>query len=300
MSQIDPTISFLSSPEILVSGLVYFLNGVVLLPTSSACSSPTPPRIHQERREAVIPDRIPHRFKPSQPQTELPPPHSPPPPAAPSPLPVEGYHTAVFVGPRPDAQKPWRVTVVLHGNYDRPEWQCETWQMVASFHGWILCPRGVPTYWAQKSEDRWMYRGAPHTAKEIQAALDALKAAYPGQVSDEEMVLVGFSLGAILSPAILQLMPKRFTTLFLIEGAVDKLDKHTLGAIKKSGIRAVGLAMSSGKYRTAAKQVTKWLKKLGMRTAFVNMAGAGHNYRADFTTKGREALRQLINSDESN
>ena len=307
MSQCDPTLSFLSSPEIHVSGLVYVLRDVILCLTLSSCSSPPrgtpepfdiPLGTHDRQiafqERSISSTTLKHASVPA-PDIETAPVENPVPlPSSSTPLNVEGYQRAEYVGPDKGVAPPWRVTVVLHGNYDRPEWQCETWKHVAGFHGFILCPRGVPTHWAPKSEDRWMYRGAEKTSKEINAAIEALKASYPGQIIENEMILVGFSLGAILSPGILELNPNRFRTLFLVEGLVDKLDKRKLRDIKRAGILRMGLAMSTGKYRAAAKQILKWNKKLDMPTVFVNMAGAGHNYHPEFPTMGREALLRLL------
>lgn len=306
MSHSDPTLSFLSSPEIFVSGLVYFLAGVILHTTLSSCSSPlktlseekhkTTTKNNTRTKDPIRSNTATKRQNVETTNTPAPPDNvsEPLPPSIPTPLPVDGYRTAVFVGPDMDVPKPWRITVVLHGNYDRPEWQCETWKQVAGFYGFILCPRGIPTYWAPKSEDRWMYRGAEKTSSEINAGISALKSAFPGQISDDGMILVGFSLGAILSPGILRLNPQKFKTLFLIEGLVDKLDKRTLRNIKKTGINRIGLAMSTGKYRIAAKKIVRWNEKLGIQSVFVNMAGAGHNYHPDFPTMGRKALMQLL------
>jgi predicted esterase len=310
MSQSDPTCSFLSSPGILVSGLVYLVAGVVFLHTSVVCTSCccNAPSLGSDRIVPKGPSpqagstHTPEKLAPgSIAATPKTPPSKRPivPPTAPTPLAVKGFQDAVYVGPEASIPKPWRVTVVLHGNYDRPEWQCDTWRAVADFYGWILCPRGIPTYWAPKSEDRWMYRGAERTAREIDAAIAALKTAYPGNVEESDMILVGFSLGAILSPSIIKRHPHRYKTLFVIEGLVDKLDKRQLRELKKNGIQAMGLAMSTGKYRAAAKTVMQWLQKLNVRAEFINMAGAGHDYHPSFSKTARPALKRLTGHDGS-
>jgi predicted esterase len=219
------------------------------------------------------------------------------PPRAPQPLPVEGFFPASHVGPE-DLSGPKPVTVVLHGNYDRPEWQCETWQRVAAFRGWVLCPRGTPTPWASPAEDRWHYPGRKAVEREIEAALEALETRYAPLVSREEMVLAGFSLGAIYAPGVIIGRPGRFAYLFLIEGGVDKLDKWQLNALKRAGVKGIGMAMSSPKYRSAAKSLMKKIAKRGMRAVFVDMKGAGHNYRSDFVDTGRDALASLIEGRE--
>ena len=287
----DPTISFLSSPGSHISGLVYLLLAAI------ACSEPV-------GLQTTEPRRIPRSTTVSAAKAPSPAPNIEKEPASPGvpwsapplleTLPVEGFHTTVYVPPKSRDAKPHPVTIVLHGNFDRPEWQCDTWRDVAASHGWVLCPRGVPTPWAEKSADRWMYRGADRTLTEIDAALTALSRKYNGYVDTHRMVLAGFSLGAILASPIAITSPNRFTTLFLIEGGLKTLDKRKLLALKRSGVEAIGLAMSSPKYRAQAKKLLSTLKKLGIRAQYVDMAGAGHNYHPDFPRKGATALRWLL------
>jgi hypothetical protein len=218
-------------------------------------------------------------------------------PQVPTPLKVDGFRPASHVGPDdPSTSKP--VTVVLHGNYDRPEWQCDTWKQVAGFYGWILCPRGVPTQWAPPEEDRWLYRGQEATQREIDAGLAALEDRYPSLVSRDGMVLVGFSLGAILAPGMVTSRSGMYSFLFLIEGGVDKIEAWHLRALKRAGVKGIGMAMSTGKYRQAAKTLEKRIAKRGIKTVFVDMRGAGHNYRSDFVTTGQKALARLVGADE--
>ena len=219
---------------------------------------------------------------------------SPRAPSRPEPLDVPGFHAASHVGPDADATWPKPVVVVLHGNYDRPEWQCETWKAVAGFYGWLLCPRGKPTPWAPKSADRWLYRGRDATQKEIEAGLDALENKYKGRVTRSGMILVGFSLGAIYAPALVAMRATMYSCLFLIEGGVDKIDKQRLRGLKRAGVQGIGFAMSSPKYREATMPLVKKALKLGMKSVYVDMRGAGHNYRRDFDVTGKEALQRLV------
>src|SRR5262245_33853722 len=69
-----------------------------------------------------------------------PPAPAPPPPPPPEPavltaaepfvdLPVEGHGAAVVSLPR-GARDKRPVVIATHGNYDRPEWQCEVWREI--------------------------------------------------------------------------------------------------------------------------------------------------------------------------
>src|SRR5690606_15835456 len=90
------------------------------------------------------------------------------------------------------------VVVALHGNYDRPEWQCEIWRGITGGFAFVLCPRGIPRAGAPKSEDRWEYAGVDKTEKELVAGLEALAKRYPSWVDEGPVLFTGFSLGAIL------------------------------------------------------------------------------------------------------
>ncbi|MFO8070723.1 MAG: hypothetical protein R6V85_02505 [Polyangia bacterium] len=207
---------------------------------------------------------------------------------------MEGFRPASHVGPDESGEWPRPVTVVLHGNYDRPEWECDLWKNVAGFHGWVLCPRGVPTPWAEPSLDRWTYKGRAAVAREIEAALSALEERYPGRVSRDEMVLAGFSLGAILAPALAVDEPGRYDVLFLVEGGTKKLDRRWILSLKKAGVRGVGLAMSGAGRRNIARGAARRLDRLGLGAAFVDMSGAGHAYSDDFARAGRAAVEKLL------
>lgn len=186
------------------------------------------------------------------------------------------------------------MVIVLHGNFDRPEWECETWKEVAGFYGWILCPRGVRTPWATLAEDRWTYRGSEAVRREIEAAMRALEQRYPDRVTREGTVLVGFSLGANLAPAIARSDPGVYPYLVLVEGGGKQMERTWVAALKRSGVRAVGLAMSLPHLRNKARQALPRFERAGIRAVFVDMQGAGHGYRGDFGVTGRQALEQLV------
>jgi predicted esterase len=220
-------------------------------------------------------------------------PESPLPPLRPEPLEVPGFAPASHVGPSGEAQWPRPVVVVLHGNFDRPEWECDVWAEVASSRGFVLCPRGVRTPWASLKEDRWTYKGAARVEAEIEAGLAALEARYPGRVTRENMVLAGFSLGAILAPGPVESSPGKYKHLFLVEGGVEKLDRKRIEALRRAGLAGVGLAMSAPGRRRLANAAIAQLRAAGLQAIFVDMKGAGHAYSAQFGTTGAAALQAL-------
>jgi predicted esterase len=111
-------------------------------------------------------------------------------------LEVPGHSDAALVVPRSSEPRP--VVVALHGNFDRPEWACESWAEIVRGRAFVLCPRGVPRRGVSRAEDRWTYRGAGAVVDEVEAARRALVARYGARVAAGPDVWVGFSLGAHL------------------------------------------------------------------------------------------------------
>ncbi len=215
-------------------------------------------------------------------------------PQQPAPLAVKGWEAASHVAPDGPLNRAWPVVVVLHGNFDRPEWECALWKEVAGFYGWVLCPRGVRSRGATRAQDRWTYASRPAAKRETEAALQALEVRYPGRVSREGMVLAGLSLGAIMAPNIAREEPGKWSLLFLIEGGMNKLLSIPVPVLEKVGVRGVGLAMSGKWRRRRASKFVKTHRETSFATAFVDMEGAGHTYSHDFESRGRAALLQLL------
>jgi predicted esterase len=221
-------------------------------------------------------------------------PANPKPPRVVSRLVVEGFKPASHVGPKDTGHWPKPIVVVLHGNFDRPEWECATWKEVADFYGWILCPRGVRTPSASEGEDRWTYRGPGAVEKEVEAGVRALEARYPGKVSRAGMVLVGFSLGANYAPGLVLRLSGQYPYLFLVEGGLKKLDRPMIRRLQKAGLKGVAMAMSVESRRRMAKNLVPMFRARGIEAVFVDMKGAGHGYREDFVHSGRVGLEKIV------
>ncbi len=282
-----------------LSGAMFYLAHVVLLLTIGCSPS-------VDARDKPAPGKPPENAKEAKPSTptsdnlskdsviDANQPKSVEVPHVPTDLWVEGFRNASHVGPDKPAQGGSPVVIILHGNYDRPEWECDLWKEVAGFYGWTLCPRGIPTPWADRAADRWMYQSRKKAVEEIDAALRSLKATYPGQVRDDGTVLVGFSLGAMYAPNIAIESPGKYSWLYLVEGGASQLDKPRISSLKKAGVLGIGMAMSTGSNRNAAAKALGNIKKSGLKVVYVNMAGAGHSYKYDFEFTGRQSLMELL------
>jgi hypothetical protein len=218
-------------------------------------------------------------------------------PSIPSPLKVKGFNAASHVAPNGKLKWPMPVIIVLHGNYDRPEWECDIWKKTAGYYGWILCPRGKLSPWASPGDDRWTYDTFENIRKEISSALISLENKYPGKVSRKGMVLAGFSLGANLAPRVAELSRGRYEYLFLVEGGVKKLKVSGVLSLKRSGIKGIVLAMGVRIQIKRAKTLLKILNRVKLPAVFINMKGAGHSYSDDFNKTGKAALKRIVGMD---
>jgi predicted esterase len=194
-------------------------------------------------------------------------------------LDVEGFNAAVVAVPVA-AQEPRPVVLALHGNYDRPEWQCQVWRDVVGPRPWVLCPRGVPRSDAPKRLDRWTYAGAKKLEQEIEAALAALVAAYPKHVDAEWPVFTGFSLGAILGVRLLSRKDKtlRFRAAVLVEGGYKGWHFASAKAFAAQGGERVLFACGQSACRHAAKQASRVLSRHEVLAEIASGGEVGHTY----------------------
>mgnify|MGYP000592653547 CR=1 FL=1 len=211
-----------------------------------------------------------------------------------TPLEVDGFHPASHAGPQGDDPWPRPVVVVVHGMLYRPEWECDRWKQVAGWYGWILCPRGIRDKRAPLRQERWTFGNRADVAKEIEAGLSALEARYPGQVTRSGMVLVGASLGANMATDLMRRAPGQYSFLVIVEGGGQSLQRANLHAMRQDGLVGVAMAMSQQPRRRRALDLMPKLKEAGLRAVFIDMKGAGHNYRDDFPTTGLSGMKTLI------
>lgn len=193
-------------------------------------------------------------------------------------LPVPGYGAAVVSVPL-GAREPRPVVLALHGNYDRPEWQCEVWRAITGGFPWVLCPRGVPRSDAPKSEDRWTYTTAAKVGDEVRAALAALAGGFPKHVDAEAPIFTGFSLGAILGVHLLSgdALPL-VRSAVLIEGGYGGWHVPRIKAFAAKGGVRVLFACGQSACRHASKQTGQLMQKHGVSVDVASGGDIGHTY----------------------
>jgi poly(3-hydroxybutyrate) depolymerase len=215
-------------------------------------------------------------------------PAAPPIPREATPLPVKGYQDASHVGPA-DSSQPSPLVVVLHGNYDRPEWECELWSRILGGGTWVLCTRGVRRPGTTDEEDRWTYPSLASCKAELGAAVAALRARYGSAVGEGVHLLVGMSLGSMMARDMAIAEPKRFARLALVEGGTSGWTDPVARSFQKGGGARVVFACGQAGCAERARAAVEALRKAGAVARLVSDPSAGHNYSEKMILELREA-----------
>ncbi|MBX3183053.1 MAG: hypothetical protein KIT72_17325 [Polyangiaceae bacterium] len=227
-------------------------------------------------------------------------------------LEVSGFRPATVSLPL-GATEPRPILVALHGNYDRPEWQCMVWGELVRYAAFVLCPRGIPRTDAPKSEDRWTYGALGATLKELYAGLRALREAYPDHADVGPAVFTGFSLGAILGVHALGPEPGSsvarergeeppFQHAILVEGGAEGWHaRRATRFVAERPLQVAGAGVLFGCGQHACRQQGTRAARLltqGGATAQVAFGGnVGHTYDGQVAAAIAEALPELLGSD---
>jgi len=212
------------------------------------------------------------------------------------PLEVAGWRPATVAVPvGATGSRP--VVLALHGNFDRPEWQCDVWRTITRGHAFVLCPRGETRPDAPPPLDRWTYGRAADVRREIDAALAALHARYGAYVDAGDVIYAGFSLGAILGVAIVSQQGARFPRAVLIEGGHSGWSRERALAYAAAGGKRVLFACGQPGCRGEAALPAKLLGASRVETRVVYGGNAGHAYDGVVARAVEEALPWLVSDD---
>lgn len=192
-------------------------------------------------------------------------------------LAVPGFRDAVVSVPL-GATSARVIALALHGNFDRPEWQCEVWRRITRGEVFVLCPRGIPRRDVPKELDRWEWGSVAKTKSEISAALVALRDRYPVHAKAGPIVFTGFSLGAILGARLLQDPELNVGAAVLIEGGYQGWTVAKARALKPRLGRVLfgcGQTECKNAYRF---QLEHLFEAAGVPSSLVADVKAGHTY----------------------
>ncbi|WP_437590676.1 hypothetical protein [Sorangium sp. So ce1000] len=212
-------------------------------------------------------------------------------------LPVEGFPSAMVSVPiGATARRP--VLIASHGNYDRPEWQCQVWRDIAGDGVFVLCPRGVARSDSPSPSDvRFTYESNARLEQEIDAGLAALRARFPEHVDPGAVLYTGFSLGAIMGSAIAARRAALFPRLVLVEGGHDKWTPETAKAFADGGGQRVLFVCAQAGCGAAAAAAAARLEKAGVLARVVRSKEAGHRYDGPVAEETKRALSWAIEGD---
>ena len=200
---------------------------------------------------------------------------------------LAGTRKVYYVVPRRTGKG--RLIANLHGVCNPPGYACGYWVNAASSVGFLVCPEGNSRCGAN-GPPTWTEPVAAMDA-DLERAIAAVEAEYPGQVGREGAVLTGFSLGAYAAVQIARNHPGRWPYLVLNEADVA-LDAAQLRA---AGVKAVALlAGEKGSQVAAERHTAERLAKQGFPARLWVMKGAGHHYSADIDTLMAEAIAFVL------
>jgi predicted esterase len=213
------------------------------------------------------------------------------------PLEVDGYAPAVVAVPQ-GATQPRPLVVALHGNFDRPQWQCEVWREVTGGYPFVLCPRGTRRADVAKSMDRWTYAGGRPAEKELMAAIEALSARYGPHVAKGPVVFVGFSLGAIIGTGILRRHGGTFPRAVLIEGGNKRWSRAAVAEFAKAGGKRVLFACGQTDCKHLGKRAARLFEAQEVQVKVVSGGSIGHTYDAQVADAVSAEWSWLVDGDE--
>ena len=210
-------------------------------------------------------------------------------------LAVPGFREAVVSVPL-GAVEPRLIALALHGNFDRPEWQCEVWRRITRGEVFVLCPRGIPRRDVPKELDRWEWGSRANTKAELLTALGALRARYPNHVRPGKVVFTGFSLGAILGARLIHDQELNVGAAVLVEGGYQGWTTAKARSLEPS-LRGLLFACGQTECRNAYRyQLEPMLRRAGLPSSMVANTKAGHTYDAPVATLIQDEWPRLVES----
>lgn len=194
-------------------------------------------------------------------------------------LDVEGFLPAYLSIPT-GAAEPRPIVVVVHGNGDRSEWQCQVWAGIFRRTAFLLCPTGKLGGESSPGDPRYTFTDHLSLEREIDAGLAALRASrFAPWLRTEPPVYAGFSLGAMMGISIASHRASDFPTMILVEGGLEKLTDHQLEKFVTAGGKRIMFGCSEGRAcADACKLFADRLTFHGGQGAHVYAGPVGHRY----------------------
>ena len=138
------------------------------------------------------------------------------------------------------------LVIALHGVADRPEWACAALRAIAGPAPFVLCPRGVQRTDLPASDVRYTFGSADDAARELRAALTALKQRYGAHLASGPVVFAGFEIGADHVAWIAREEPAFFARLLLVAPSPSSWSSSQAALFGRGGGQRVLFAYGPG------------------------------------------------------
>lgn len=160
------------------------------------------------------------------------------------------------------ATKPRPLLIALHGEVDRPEWQCGSYRGLTHGRSFILCPSG-PGHTALGLAP------ATETAREMRGDIAALKAKFGAHLARGPVVLS--ALGPTVEHALTIALeePSFFSRLVLVNGSLARLDAAFATRFGQLGGQRVLVVCSRGACDADSDLRVRSLRPAGVEVHFV-------------------------------
>lgn len=192
------------------------------------------------------------------------------------------------------ATEPRPIVIALHGTADLAEWQCGTWRGIVGPRPFILCPRGV-----RRPGASGMYTFGPleQTERELRAALKSLAARYGDYLAGGEVVLTGYSLGAIQAAHLSKQEPSFFARLVFVEGGHETWSSTLAALFAERGGKRVLFVCAQASCVETAQIKTRLSERAGVLARVADAGPIGHVFDGRVAAVVKQHWSWLVQDD---
>ena len=194
---------------------------------------------------------------------------------------------SVYVIAPTSRRRPQRLITFLHGMCNPPEYACGLWLDTGAQLGFVVCPTGDARCGpAQYNAPTWA-KPEPKIEDDVERAIATTMEQFPGEISRDDEVLCGFSIGGYMAVHFAAAHPGRWPYLVINEANVSL----SVPMLKKAQVRAVALiAGELGGQIQGERATAKALEAQGFPVKFWMMPQAGHYYSGNIGEIMQEAI----------